>query len=119
MEIKDLKAILVIVCGLLVLYWIFEGVYLLYAATAVGLAALISARLGKGIVWLWFKIAQVLGYVNSRIILSAIFYLFLVPISTVYRLFQGDGLMLKRGSRQSTFHVRDHHYEPDDLKNPW
>lgn len=116
---KDLQAILVIVSGLLVLYIWLGHVSLVYAACGIGVGSLLFPFLGKGIVWLWYKIAEVLGYVNSRIILSLIYWLFLVPLGLVYKVFNKDTMAIKKSERGSTFVERNHQFEAKDLENPW
>ena len=74
-----------------------------------------SAAVARG----WMKFGGLLGAVNSRIILTAVFYLFLTPLAFLYRMFQGDFLHLKRGGAQSMWDRRDHVYKPGDLEKLW
>jgi len=69
----------------------------------------------------WLKFGGLLGAVNSRIILGAIFYLFLTPISLLARLTRGDFLHLKKrdGADRSYWHARNHAYTADDIGKPW
>jgi ABC-type dipeptide/oligopeptide/nickel transport system permease subunit len=76
-----------------------------------------AALLARG--WLWF--AEVLGAVNSRIILGVIFFLFLTPIAFLARLTRGDLLSLKKreGANRSYWHARDHAYTAEEIAKPW
>jgi hypothetical protein len=114
------KTILTMVIGFLVLSLIFEKAsdVLFYIALGVGVVSLLSSRLADGILWIWEKIAFVLGWINTRIILSAIFFLFLVPISLVYRLFSTDPLRLKK-PKDSNFIEVNKSYTPKDLEKVW
>ncbi len=47
---------------------------------------------------LWMKLAALLGYVNSRVLLSLMFYLVFTPYGLVMRLFGRDPLRRRRGS---------------------
>ncbi len=67
----------------------------------------------------WLKFSALLGAVNTRIILTAIFYLFLTPLACVYRIFQGDFLRLKNDGAQSMWVDREHAYKPADLEKLW
>ena len=69
----------------------------------------------------WLKFAEVLGAVNSRLLLGAIFYLFLTPIALLARLVRGDFLRLKRhaGAGRSYWHARDHVYTAEDIAKLW
>lgn len=52
----------------------------------------------------WMGIAAVLGYVNSRIILSLLYYGMFTPVGFLRRLF-GHDPMKRRGSAQSSYWV--------------
>lgn len=116
--LKKYQNILVIVSGVLVFYFIFKIDYLLYAALIVGVGASLIPAFATAINWLWMKLALVLGWINTRILLSIIFYVFLFPISLVQRLFTNDQLKLKQPGN-SAFSERDHLYQKEDLENPW
>jgi len=69
----------------------------------------------------WLKFGGALGAVNSRIILGAIFYLFLTPIALLARLTRGDFLHLKKreGADRSYWHARNHAYTLEDINKLW
>ncbi len=52
----------------------------------------------------WMRLAQLLGAINSRIILSAAFYLLLTPLGLLTRLFGRDPLD-RRGPKRQTYWV--------------
>lgn len=118
MEEKELKSLLVIVIGLLVFYLIFDSVYFVYASLTIGGTSLIIPKVGQGVIWVWFKIAQVLGWINSRILLSLVYFIFLTPISFLYRLTKKNGLNLK-SPKNSIYEERNYTYQAEDLDNPW
>lgn len=113
------KAQLVIVTGLVVLYFITKSIYFLYGAAAVGVLSLAIPAVGNGIVWLWFKIAEVLGRINGAIILSVLFFVFLLPIAFLYRLTKNNLLSLKRTQGGSVYQERNHLFKKEDLENTW
>lgn len=67
----------------------------------------------------WMKVGEAMGAVSSRVILSAIYFLFLFPIALIYRMGEKDTLQLKKSESVSYFITRNLHYEAKDLKNPW
>jgi hypothetical protein len=92
------------------------------AAAALLLAAgLFVKPAGALIARAWLIFAEVLGAVNSRIILGAIFYLFLTPIAVLARLTRGDFLHLRKraGADRSYWHERDHAYTAEDIGKLW
>lgn len=119
---EDIKSILVIVIGLLLLSFLpklsFLKPYLTVVAILVGLVQLILPNIGHQIVLAWFKLGHALGFVNSRIILSLVFYLILFPISIFYRLSAKNSLQ-RKPIEGSIFNDRNHTYTKDDLKNIW
>lgn len=120
MESQDrFKTILVIVTGLLAIGWIFDIPILTKIAVVIGALSIFIPAAAKAIEWLWFKIALALGWVNSRILLSVIYFVFLMPIAWLSKLFTKDPLALKNNKRSSLFVTRDHLYTGKDLENIW
>lgn len=64
--------------------WIIAGVLLIWA--------LILPTTLKPIYQVWMKIGHVLGWINTRIILSILFYLLFMPIGFIMRLLGKDPL---------------------------
>lgn len=122
------KNILVIVVGFLVISFIIgrrwphlaqlsTGLY--YFALGVGVISLISSTVAGWIEWAWLKLALGLGWINSRVILSLIYFVFLLPIAWVSRLFTKDPLNLKAKDATTLYATRDHEYKKEDLENIW
>jgi hypothetical protein len=93
----------------------------LAAATLLLAAGLFVKPAGALIARAWLTFGGALGAVNSRIILGAIFYLFLTPIALLARLTRGDFLHLKRraGADRSYWHARNHIYTAEDIGKLW
>ena len=113
------KTLLVMITGLLALSYLFNFPPLSYASLAVGLLASLSSRLAGGIEWLWMKLAQALGWVNSRILLSVVYYIFLLPLALIRRAFQKESNWKYRKDASSFYVERNHTYKKEDLINPW
>ncbi|MCR9290864.1 MAG: SxtJ family membrane protein [Bacteroidetes bacterium] len=118
---KNIETLLVITAGLLVLYYIFDSKYFILAAAIVSIGGLMFPFLAKGIHWFWYKLAMALGYVNSRILLSLIFFIFLMPVAWLAKLFSKDSLQLKKKTaKNDSYYVdRNYAYEKKDLENMW
>ena len=118
------KTILVIVIGFTALGWFIKHrwgaeTYLVEIAFAIGLISIFIPPAAKAIEWAWLKFAMALGWVNSRILLSIIHFVFLMPIAWLSRLFTKDPLMLKAKDSSSLYSTRDHLYKKEDLENIW
>ncbi|MEO1021743.1 MAG: hypothetical protein AAFW89_04315 [Bacteroidota bacterium] len=112
------KTQLVIVTGFLVIAAIFQVEWPAYVALAIGALSVIVKPAGDGIVWVWFKFAELWGGVVNRVLLGLIYYLFITPIALLFRLFGNDPLQLDK-SKGSVFEWREHQYKKEDLENPW
>jgi hypothetical protein len=113
------KTILVIVTGLLSLSLIIDQPILTKIAAIIGLLAVFFAAAARAIEYIWLKVAAGLGWINSRILLSIVFYLFLLPMAWFSRWFTRDSLNLKRNNAISIFHTRNHKYRKKDLEDIW
>lgn len=93
--------------------------YFLYTSIFLTVLALfptfvLSAFIAKG----WLKFGEAMSWVMSKIILGLLFYLFVFPISSLYRLLNKDLLMLKKRN-DSYYTERNHLFEKKDIENPW
>lgn len=86
----------------------------------IGLLALsvISKKATIFIGKVWFDFSHYLGIVMSHIILFIIFFIFLIPLALLQRLFRKNQI-LKKNSSNSFFHKRNHRYTENDIKHPW
>jgi hypothetical protein len=119
MQGERFKTILVIVTGLLALSLIFDISWLGKVALAIGALSVFIPLAAKGIEWLWLKLALALGWTNSRILLSVIYFGFLMPIAVVSRIFTKDPLSMRGKNANTLFIARNQRYRKDDLRNVW
>lgn len=110
---------LAIVVGFLALSLIFNWPILIYVALAVGFISLLSTTAQRGIIFVWEKFAKVLGMINSYILLSVIFFIFLTPIALLMKVLANkDGLRLKKPA-DTNFFERNFKFKKEDLSNIW
>ena len=115
---KHLETILVLVLALLVGYFIAGSTYWIKAAIVLGLIGVFIPFLAEKIHWLWMKLAHVLGYVMSRVLLSVIFFIILVPLAFFSKLAGKNTVKLKRGGA-TYFKERNFLYTKESLENVW
>ena len=122
------KNILVIVIGFSLVAWILHRLGKIELSTvilvwkiaiAVGFFALLIPPVARVIEWAWLKLALGLGWINSRIILTVVYFVFLMPLALIARLFTNDPLMLKKKDSSTVYVTRDHKYTKEDLENIW
>ena len=115
---KSLETLLVLVGAFIVIFWVSsKKIYLLVALVLI-LIGIVSPFLSAKISWAWLKFAELIGSVMSKVILSVVFFVFLVPIALVYRLTKKNPLFLKRQD-ESYYIVRNKQYSPKDIENIW
>ena len=92
---------------------------LLGVALAFVLLGFVAPKILSPLNWLWFQLGQLLGKIVSPIVLGAIFFLLLTPVSLVTRLFGRDELRLKRKASQSSYWLdrAPPGPEPESFKN--
>ncbi len=69
----------------------------------------------------WLGVSRLLGTVVSRVILTAVFFVLVVPTGIMRRLLGKDSLQLKKFKRggESVMKKRDHTYGPADVERPY
>jgi len=95
------------------------GAKLILAAVILSMVALTWKRALLPFYKIWMIIGGFLGFVNSHLLLSLVFYLIFTPTGLIMRLFRGDPLErdLRRGSDSSYWSRREtpllpkEHYE--------
>ncbi len=115
---REKDTVLTIMVGLLVLYGIFPVKGFWIAALIVGFAGIASGRLAHLTHKAWFFVADLLGYLMSRIVLGILFFMVLLPVAFMAKLFRKDIMMLKK-RYPSYFVDRNLEYQPKDLEKPW
>jgi hypothetical protein len=115
---KSLETILVLVLALLVLYWLKHKPSFLLAAGILGAIGILIPSLAQLIHIGWMKLGEAMGYVTSKIVLTVIFFLFVVPLSYLSRLSGRKAMKLKSGG-SSYFTDRNVTYNKDSMENVW
>ena len=81
-----------------IILWTIGGILVVFGA--------IAPTLLRPIYVGWMKFAFILGWVNSRIILSLIFYLLFTPIGLIMRLFGRDALDRRMSGKSDSYWVK-------------
>ena len=88
-------------------------------AVAFVLLGFVAPKVLRPLNWLWFQLGLLLGKIVSPLVLGAIFFLMLTPVSLVTRLFGRDELRLKRKASQTSYWLdrAPPGPEPESFKN--
>lgn len=68
-------------------------------------------------VWMW--IGEILGWINTRIILSVIFFLVFTPIGLIKRLFGTDSLRRKLEPSSESYRISSSRRESSHMERPF
>ena len=116
---KDAGLALVLIS--LLCYQAWKLPLLMLLAIVFLLVAMTYPLLFKPFAWLWFGLSTALGTFVSKIILTVLFFVLVLPIGLVRRLSGKDAMQItswKKG-KGSVFRVREHRFTAKDLEHPY
>ena len=83
-------------------------IWTFYFGLAFILIGLINSKLLYYPYRIWIKIGDVLGYINSHVILGSVFFVVLLPISIIMKFFGYDPLNIKnKSSKFNTYRINN------------
>jgi hypothetical protein len=113
------KSVLAITVGFIIVYLATHMKWALTVATVTGLTGVLSDTLSKYIHIGWTKLAKLLSLIVPNILLTAVFYLFLYPVSLLSKLFGNkDPLQLKNKSN-TVYKDATAMFDKASLEKPW
>ncbi len=70
---------------------------------------------------LWLGLSHLLGTVMSKMLLSVLFFLIVLPVGITRGLMGKDSLQIKKwkAGRESVFRARDHRFTSEDINHPY
>lgn len=119
-RIDILKTINVLTLALLISYLLFSAHWLLWIACLLVLGNVFESRITAWIAKYWIKFAHYFGIINSKVILSIIFFLVLTPVAFIYRFFNKDMVEhFKVNGKMSYFDNINKPYKKSDFEKVW
>jgi hypothetical protein len=118
-QAKDTGMAMVLLCLLLGYFTDAEWFFVLAIPLLVVTMVVPSAYRPVAVVWL--GLSHLLGTVVSRILLTLVFFVIVMPVGFLRRLLRRDSLQLakfRRGS-ESVMRVREHLYVASDIDRPY
>lgn len=82
------------------------------------LAALMPAWL-RPLYTVWMKFGEVVGFINTRIIMGILFFCVMTPLGWLMRLFGKDLLRQKLSPEQPSYRVPSQHYSKEHMEKPY
>ncbi|HRX11035.1 MAG TPA: hypothetical protein P5210_05270 [Draconibacterium sp.] len=115
---KSLETSLVLTSAFLLVFLITNNELFAYLAFSFGIIGVFVKPVANIIAAGWFKLADILNYFASKFIFGILFFVVLVPISVLYRIFNRNGLKLINSAKSMWF-KRDYNYSANDFENIW
>ena len=89
------------------------------AAAVLGVPALLMPAVLRPVYNTWMKIGAGIGWVNTRIILGVLFYVMILPMGIVMRLFGSDPMAKKLDASATTYRKESVREAKDRLEKPY
>jgi len=115
---KNIEAILIICIGLIVFHLILEIKELLFIAVALGIISVLFPVVAKWVTKGWYFLAEVMGFVMNKVILTIVFFIVLFPMALLAKATGKITVRLKKDPN-TYWTERNHVYEKKDLENTW
>ena len=85
-----------------------------FAATALVLPLAL-----KPVFIVWMKIGHVLGWINTRIILGAVFFIIFAPVALFIRVFGKDPMQRRLDATASTYRIKSEKLPRERMERPF
>jgi hypothetical protein len=119
LKMNNYKSTLTIVIGFLLLSNYFHYKPLLIISIAVGIIAVFSEKANDKIIWVWNKLAEVLGLIMPNVLLTIVFFLFLTPLACLHRINRKKNPLQLRNETSSTFISKRKEFSKASLEKIW
>jgi len=116
---KAIETTLVFSSILVIIYLISDIKLLLYISLGFAVIGLLFPGIAKAYSWVWLEFSKLLGKVVSTLVMGVVFFLFLVPIAFLYRLFNKDMLKTGKPKNQTIYIPRNILFTSQDMENIW
>ncbi|MEM9824363.1 MAG: SxtJ family membrane protein [Bacteroidota bacterium] len=111
------STMMVLCLACLLAFGYFQLSYFLWAGIALLLMALFVYPLAKWIHRGWMKLAHILGWINTRLLLGILFFLILVPLAFLRKLFSKQHMPLTPDDSDTYF--IDNEGRRINFEQPW
>ncbi len=120
-EAADTGMAMTLICLLIGAYYKNNDFYIAAIVTLVVTMAFPMFYYHLRITTLWYGVTNLLGMVLSKVLLSVVYILFLMPVGLIRRAAGKDSLNLKgfKKATSSVMVIRDHEFTANDIKNPF
>ena len=115
--------VIIVVLFALFFPWVFDATNMplwpWVLASLLWLPALFLPNVLRPVYTAWMKIGHWLGWVNTRIILAVLFYLMILPMGLIMRLFGKDPMARKHDKSATSYRIKSISEAKDRLEKPF
>lgn len=85
------------------------------------LLTMLVPKMFRPVAYIWYSIANILGFFISKIVLSIIYFLFIIPFGLTRKILGKDNLKLRefKADGESVFVDRNHIFSKEDIIKPF
>ncbi len=119
LNIEPIKTILIITVGFLIVHLFTKWQWALNISVIVGVLGLLSNFIAKKINLFWIKTIWMLSLIVPNILLSLIYFLFLIPLAYLSKVFKAQNQLKLRNTNQSMFIEKHGDFSNDSFHKMW
>ena len=116
MKTNKYLTVITLITFLAIVYLFTSIKLLIIIGVCLGLISIVSGKVAYYIHYLWFKIAEGIGFVMSKVILSIVFFVVLCPVALLSRLFDNKSNIITKRQADSYYFTRNHEFEAKDME---
>ncbi|MBV5330496.1 MAG: hypothetical protein JZU65_23155 [Chlorobium sp.] len=118
-QAKDTGLAMLLICLLFI--YLAKYYFLLLPAMAILVVTMTCPSVLTPFAKLWFGLSRLMGIVMSKVVLSLIYFIVVLPIGFFRRIIGKDAMQVRawRSSSGSVFKMKNHVYSGDDLEKPY
>jgi hypothetical protein len=97
----------------------YKSGHFVLAAFILSLITIIVPRILYPFALCWFGLSKIMGSISSRVILSLVFFLIVVPVGFIRKLSGKDNLKINqfKKNRETVMKERNHQYNSSDIQH--
>ena len=119
MKSNPSKTALTISMGFLLIFWFTKMNWALTVSIVIGVTGVLSDTLSRYIELAWMKLTYILSLIVPNIILGIVFFLFLLPLSILARIFRKEDALKLKNAFSSVYSEKNKTYDKAHFENMW
>jgi len=119
-KVDVLKTLNVLALAALVIHLVTDNASFVWVSAALLITAAFENPVGPQLAKHWLRFSECLGQFTTRLLLSVVYFVFLLPLALLYRLFNKElSMHFYNGNRKSLFVDADKTYTVHSFENLW